>query len=322
MKKSELNSVTADKYAVENQTVDNQTELKMMDQEVGKTSRTSLKAKLRQKILWVILAGVLFLVILAVIIVSALLTRKKDVVLDPDYVSTRIDCLPWLRGKSLTEIKKLCYSNDYFDKCIYQPDESDKNLPACFYDMNKISLKLLSEESTELGMRYLVRAGQAEIRIEFQNLDDATIRFKITDSNSVDYEVPLLDVYKPQAKAKNPKYHVEIGEIDKFNFKIIRKSTGTVLWDSSLGPIIFQKLQRQISTRLPSKNVYGLGENMHTSFKHDMNYRNWPVFARDQIAEDVEYTNLYGSQPFYTCMEEDGQSHGVLLVNSNAFGNN
>ena len=28
--------------------------------------------------------------------------------------------------------------------------------------------------------------------------------------------------------------------------------------------------------------------------------------------------NLYGSQPFYTCMERFAKSHGVALVNSNA----
>lgn len=62
-----------------------------------------------------------------------------------------------------------------------------------------------------------------------------------------------------------------------------------VRWDTNLGPIIFEKLQREITTKLPSTNVYGFGENMHKSFKHDFDYQNWPVFARDQIAEDVKY---------------------------------
>jgi maltase-glucoamylase len=72
-----------------------------------------------------------------------------------------------------------------------------------------------------------------------------------------------------------------------FSFKIIRKSTNTVLWDTSLGPIIYEKFNRVISTKLPSINVYGMGENKHESFRHNLNYQNWPVFARDQIAEDV-----------------------------------
>ena len=42
-----------------------------------------------------------------------------------------------------------------------------------------------------------------------------------------------------------------------------------------------------ISTRLPTRYLYGIGENPHESFVHDMNYRMWPIFARDQPPGDV-----------------------------------
>lgn len=79
-------------------------------------------------------------------------------------------------------------------------------------------------------------------------------------------------------------------------------------------------MNKQITTSLPSVNVYGLGENRHETLRHDLKYRVWPIWARDQPPENVTYANLYGSHPFYTCMEKEGRMHGVVLLNSNAMG--
>ncbi len=35
-----------------------------------------------------------------------------------------------------------------------------------------------------------------------------------------------------------------------------------------------------------------MGENMHESFRHNLKYQSWPVFARDQIAEDVLFISI------------------------------
>ena len=52
---------------------------------------------------------------------------------------------------------------------------------------------------------------------------------KITNPSEISYEVPI-EIHKPSSKAKNPKYEIEItSENDKFGFKIVRKSTKTVL---------------------------------------------------------------------------------------------
>ncbi|XP_013922389.1 PREDICTED: maltase-glucoamylase, intestinal-like, partial [Thamnophis sirtalis] len=71
----------------------------------------------------------------------------------------------------------------------------------------------------------------------------------------------------------------------------------------------------QISTRLPSQFVYGFGETEHKQFRHEMNWKTWPMFARDQ--PPGYRFNTYGVQPFYMGLEEDGNAHGVLLLNSN-----
>lgn len=76
----------------------------------------------------------------------------------------------------------------------------------------------------------------------------------------------------------------------------------------------------QIASYLPSPNIYGLGENRHQTFRHDILFKSWPIFSRDQSPSMKEFANLYGAQPFYTCIEKEGNSHGVLLYNSNAMG--
>ena len=38
----------------------------------------------------------------------------------------------------------------------------------------------------------------------------------------------------------------------------------------------------QLSTRLASKNIYGLGEHMKSTFKMNLDYTTWPMFSRDQ----------------------------------------
>lgn len=37
----------------------------------------------------------------------------------------------------------------------------------------------------------------------------------------------------------------------------------------------------QITTRLSNSYVYGFGEHRHETFRHDMNWRTWSIFTRD-----------------------------------------
>lgn len=37
----------------------------------------------------------------------------------------------------------------------------------------------------------------------------------------------------------------------------------------------------QITTKLPSKNLYGLGEHNHRQFRHNLNWKRWSIFTRD-----------------------------------------
>lgn len=67
------------------------------------------------------------------------------------------------------------------------------------------------------------------------------------------------------------------------------------------------------------KNVYGMGENTHTSYRHRFSYDNWwAMFSRDQ-APGTKKNNLYGVHPFFMAVDErTGRAFGMLIFNSNA----
>lgn len=67
------------------------------------------------------------------------------------------------------------------------------------------------------------------------------------------------------------------------------------------------------------KNIYGFGENTHTTFRHKFYYSNWyGIFGRDQ-PPGARGINLYGAHPFFMGVnEENGRAFGVLILNSNA----
>ncbi|KAM9389825.1 sucrase-isomaltase, intestinal-like [Phaethornis superciliosus] len=91
---------------------------------------------------------------------------------------------------------------------------------------------------------------------------------------------------------------------------------GSIRWDSPLVDLFFSNQYLQISTTVPYTSVYGFGEQEHLSFKHSMDFITYGMFARDQAP--TPFANLYGVHPFYMCVEDDSNAHGVLLLNSNA----
>lgn len=142
--------------------------------------------------------------------------------------------------------------------------------------------------------------------------------FKLTDADKKRYEVPHEHVkpFKENA-ASNLLYDVKVSQ-EPFGIQVIRKHNQRVLVNSSIGPIFFADQFLQFSMRLPSANIYGLGEHVHRQYRHDMNWKTWTLFARDTTPNGDE-TNLYGVQTFFLCLEDaSGLSFGVFLMNSNA----
>ncbi|EPY80709.1 hypothetical protein CB1_000804034, partial [Camelus ferus] len=145
--------------------------------------------------------------------------------------------------------------------------------------------------------------------------------FKITDFNNVRYEVPHENVqqFDGTANTSNLNYRMEV--INKpFSIKIMRTSNKRVLLDTGIGPLQFAQQYLQLSFRLPSANVYGLGEHVHQEYRRSVAWKTWPIFTRDATPTEG-MINLYGAHTFFLCLEDtSGSSFGVFLMNSNAMG--
>ncbi|GBM96247.1 Maltase-glucoamylase, intestinal, partial [Araneus ventricosus] len=216
-----------------------------------------------------------------------------------------------------------------------------QNGPACFMKKDKFGYKVagyasgFNSESAFLENNYLlppfgITPYGPQIpspMFEVRYITEDIVRIKISDTKSQRYEVPVqnefpllkeMKIIDKEKLAYNVEYEKSSNILkDPFYFLIRRKADNTILFDTRIGGLILTDKYFQISSYLPSKNIYGLGEHVHPSLRHNMDYKTWPMFARDRFPEGG-YTNLYGVHPFYTCLENSSNSHGVLFLNSNA----
>ncbi|XP_057588529.1 probable maltase-glucoamylase 2 [Hippopotamus amphibius kiboko] len=269
---------------------------------------------------------IIFIVIVLVIDILLLLLvleKTSDTSFIPECPeipeSERIDCAP---GQEVTE--EVCRQKY---QCCWKP-VPDTDVPWCFFPKNwgyEIS-NWVTNKSTAYAaqLRRLPSPslfGNDVINVLFTAEYQTSNRFhfKITDFNNVRYEVPHENV-KPfggTADTSNLSYHVEVTH-KPFSIKLTRTSNKRVLLDTSIGPLLFAEQFLQLSIRLPSANVYGLGEHVHQQYRHNMAWRTWPIFTRDATPTEG-MINLYGAHTFFLCLEDtSGNSFGVFLMNSNA----
>ncbi|XP_030832940.1 sucrase-isomaltase, intestinal-like [Strongylocentrotus purpuratus] len=232
-------------------------------------------------------------------------------------VEERINCIP---DKDVENAEELCSDRG----CVWRPTIVD-GAPWCFFPTGHGTYRLVKEEEHTWGTRltleretYIASFFNQDIQtlsldIEFQS--QTRLHFKFYDASESRFEVPIPLLPRPAEAARVTDYTITY-TTRPFTLEITRKSTGEVLWDTSIGALIFEDQFLSISTRLPSSNLYGFGESEHRSFRHDMNWRTWGLFARDQPPGDA--INLYSVHPFYMNVEYDGNTHGVLLFNLNA----
>ncbi|KAI6243207.1 Maltase-glucoamylase, intestinal [Aphelenchoides fujianensis] len=159
--------------------------------------------------------------------------------------------------------------------------------------------------------------------------DAPTIRFKQTALGAgvrltIDTEgsfVPDIPLNLSPTIQSDEQLVVRVRNTTVASFSVERASSGLRIFDTSIGGLLFGDKYIQLSTFIPAKNIFGFGEHIHQTIRHDLSgYRTWPMFARDKApnSADGRTENLYGVHNFYVAIEDDGKAHGVFLLNSNA----
>lgn len=85
-------------------------------------------------------------------------------------------------------------------------------------------------------------------------------------------------------------------------------SYNTFRFDTTMAPLVFSDQYLQLSAKLPSHNIYGLGEHVHQNYRLDTNWRTWPIFTRDAFPNGVRNTRTHSSwfkKHSCTCTQRD-----------------
>ncbi|XP_076075662.1 lysosomal alpha-glucosidase-like [Mytilus galloprovincialis] len=198
------------------------------------------------------------------------------------------------------------------------------NVPWCYYPSNYEGYKVNKVYNTKLGLNAdLTRTTPSpypeaikDLTVEIRYETQSRLRIKIYDPATVRYEVPLNTPDVSQA-VNDTLYTVSISKpTETFSVSVIRKDNSVALINTTgASPLTFCNQFIELSSFLPSSFIYGLGEH-RGPLLHNVNWTRYTMWNKDNPPH--EKANLYGSHPFYLVMENDGKSHGVFLLNSNA----
>ncbi|XP_007446500.1 PREDICTED: sucrase-isomaltase, intestinal [Lipotes vexillifer] len=233
-----------------------------------------------------------------------------------DLINERINCIP-----EQFPTQTLCAARG----CCWRP-WNNSVIPWCFFVDNH-GYNAEGTTSTNTGLEAKLNRIPSPtlfgndintVLLTTQSQTPKRFRFKITDPNNRRYEVPHQFVKEFNGTAASDTlYDVKVTD-NPFSIKVYRKSNDRLLFDTSIGPLVYSDQYLQISARLSSEYIYGIGEHIHKRFRHDLYWKTWPIFTRDQLPGDNN-NNLYGHQTFFMCIEDtSGKSFGVFLMNSNA----
>jgi len=154
--------------------------------------------------------------------------------------------------------------------------------------------------------------------------DRSTFRIKILDHENTRWEIPEtfpFPHFKSQQLISKDRgdCRVEV-KPNPFSFVVTRKSTEEILFDTRNKQFIYTDLYIELSTILPTAQVYGFGER---NYKFKLSPGTFTIWGRDdpKLLEDGsgrEGKNTYSHHPVGLMRERSGNFFLTLMRNSNA----
>jgi alpha-glucosidase (family GH31 glycosyl hydrolase) len=163
----------------------------------------------------------------------------------------------------------------------------------------------------------------SDLNIQFNLIKKNILQIKI-NGKEPKYELPEEEPFPYHKNFDTTKFDdgdfiVEYSTTNPFSFTVKRKSTGVVLFSTENMNIIIgsDASYAEVSTKVPSEYIFGVGERTSTQKLQNGTYTIW---NRDTFAHyDTTYQGgnpKYGSHPIYLAMEADGNFHIMYLRNS------
>ena len=177
----------------------------------------------------------------------------------------RINCYPEPNAN-----QNLCETRG----CIWNPVDDVDGTPWCYFK-DGVGYSLASQNGNTFNLRKN-NGPKNPWGIDFQNIQ---IRTATIGGSVLNVKIGVDGRYEPPVDF--PRSTIATSEIlsfttassdDLFWFSVIRNSTNRKIFDTSLGGLIFSDQFIQLSTYLPSENMYGWGENAHQSLKVSADY--------------------------------------------------
>lgn len=196
----------------------------------------------------------------------------------------RFDCYPGIGGS-----QQSCEARG----CCWAPPSGRRtfvNEPYCFYPAGYGGYRYLNVTDTRRGIEaFLTRTFNSPfpedvllLKMVVTYEDDNRLRIKITDAEHPRFESPFPEIHKSSVGLRNPAYKVVIDK-QRLGFQVLRKADDTVLFDTmDLGGFIYANQYLQISARLPSNKIYGLGEHT-TRLLQSTNWNKIVLWNSDQM---------------------------------------